>query len=307
MSRSRVLRSDRGAKFLPATTMSFLDLSQEVIVHILSYLHYSDLNACRCVNKSFNRLIQGSTLLQYSMRLQLTGYEDNPFSPLVIADKLKLLKQQEAAWLRLDFDQPATVRIPFVPTSIYDLTDGVLLLGESISGGQAMAPGGQNGADCIRWTRLNKIYNPDSSITAQDCWERIEVGAHIMDVGLAVQEHDLIVMATECVMSYTYLFLSFSSQSSRETEDNQTLFELRLTQLSTGLSHRLASQPILPLATIPGPPHEITAQCSICIEIIGDRLCFMFHYPVGSMPPLAMFKVYDWKSGQCLQVCTTSY
>ncbi|RPD62818.1 hypothetical protein L227DRAFT_573341 [Lentinus tigrinus ALCF2SS1-6] len=265
--------------------MSLLDLSQEILVHILSYLHYNDLNVCRRLNKPFNRLIQGSTLLQYSMRLQLAGYEDNPYSPLVLADKLRLLKQQEAAWLRLDFDKPATVRIPFVPTSIYDLTDGILLLGESTAGGQSMAPGGQTGADSIRWTRLSSLYAPGSSTTPQDSWEQIEVGAHIMDVGLAVQEHDLIVVATD-----------------RETEDSHTVFELRLIQLSTGLSHPLASKPILPLGTLPAPPHDVTGQCSVCIEIVGDQLCFMFHYPPGSVAPPAMFQVYDWKSGRCLQV-----
>ncbi|KAI0700052.1 hypothetical protein C8T65DRAFT_658541 [Cerioporus squamosus] len=260
--------------------MSLLDLSQEVIVHILSYLHYNDLNVCRRLSKPFNRLIQNSTLLQYSMQLQLAGYEDNPDSPLVLADKMKLLKQQEAAWLRLDFDKPATVRIPFVPTSIYDLTDGILLLGESTSGGQSPALG----ADSVRWTTLSKLYGPGSTTTAQDCWEKIELGIHIVDVGLAVKEHDLIVVATD-----------------RETEDHQTVFELRLIQLSTGLSHPLASQPTLPLTIIPSPPHEVTSLCSICIEIVGDHLCVMFHYPAGSATPPAMLEVYNWKFGRRLQ------
>ncbi|TFK90767.1 hypothetical protein K466DRAFT_583439 [Polyporus arcularius HHB13444] len=262
--------------------MSFLDLSQEVIVHILSYLHYNDLNVCRRLNKAFNRLIQSSTLLQYTMQLQLAGYEDNPDSPLVAADKLKLLRQQEAAWMRLDFDKPATVRIPFAPTNIYDLTDGILLLGESTFGRNSLSPGGQAGADSIRWTKLSNLYG---STTAQDCWQTIEVGAHIADVGLAVKEHDLIVVATD-----------------RETEDHQTVFELRLIQLSTGLTHPLASKPILPLTTIPSPPRDVTAQCSVCIEVVGDRLCFMFHHPAGSMTPPAILEVYDWKSGRRLQV-----
>ncbi|TBU42890.1 hypothetical protein BD309DRAFT_865364 [Dichomitus squalens] len=255
--------------------MSLLNLSPELVVHILSYLHYTDLHACKRVNVALNRLIQGSVLLQYSMQLQLSGYEDNPSSTMVILDKLKLLKQQESAWSRLDFQTQTSVRIPFNPSSIYDLTDGVLLLGESVSGIQS-------GADKIRWTRLSDLVAVDAR---REHWEKIDVGAHIIDVGLAVQEHDLIVVATD-----------------RETDDHQTVFELRLIQLSTGLSHPLASSPLLTLATIPSPPEQVAGQCSVCIEIIGDLLCFMFHYPSGSTTPPAMFEVYNWKTGQCLQL-----
>ena len=77
--------------------MSLLRLSHEMIVHILSFLHYVDLNACRRVNRTLNRIIQDSSLLKYNMHLQLFGYRDNPSSPLVIADKLNLLIQQEHA------------------------------------------------------------------------------------------------------------------------------------------------------------------------------------------------------------------
>ena len=31
----------------------------------------------------------------------------------------------------------------------------------------------------------------------------------------------------------------------------------------------------------------------------------MFHYPSGSTTPPAMFEVYNWKTGQCLQVCAS--
>ena len=89
--------------------MSLLDLSLELVVHILSYLHYVDLNACRRVSRGFNRLIRSSVQLQYSMQLQLSGYEDNPDSPLVIADKYKMLKQQEFSWSCLDFDKETSV------------------------------------------------------------------------------------------------------------------------------------------------------------------------------------------------------
>ncbi|KAI1794795.1 hypothetical protein LXA43DRAFT_1091402 [Ganoderma leucocontextum] len=255
--------------------MSLLSLSPELVVHILSYLHYADLHACRRVNLALNRLIQGSILLQYSMQLQLSGYEDNPSSPMAIVDKLRLLRQQEAAWSRLDFQKPKSVRIPFIPSSIYDLTDGILLLGEHVCGLHS-------GADKIRWARLSGLASEDTSV---EPWEKIDVGAHIIDVGLAVQEHDLIVVATD-----------------RETDDHQTIFELRLIQLSTGISHPLAATPVLTLATIPSPPHQVTGQCSVCIEIIGDLLCFMFHYPSGSTTPPAMFEVYNWKTGQCLQL-----
>ena len=136
-----------------------------------------------------NKLIQSSILLQYSMQLQLCGYDDNPSCPQVIADKLLRLLQQENAWARLDFEKETTIRIPFTPSSIYDLTDGVLLLGESVSGTQS-------GADTIRWTRISRLV-ASSDPPPPNLWERIDVSAHVIDVGLSVEEHDLIVVATE--------------------------------------------------------------------------------------------------------------
>ncbi|KAI8978854.1 hypothetical protein BD414DRAFT_120490 [Trametes punicea] len=253
------------------------ELSPELLVHILSYLDYQDLQVCRRVNQGMNRLIQSSIVLRYSMQLQLYGYEDNPSCSLAIADKLRLLRQQETSWSRLDFERETSVRIPFNPSSIYDLTDGVLLLGESTSGIQS-------GADTIRWTRLPGLISSQNA-SSPDIWEKIDVGAHIIDVGLAVEEHDLIVVATD-----------------RETEDHHTKFELRLIQLSTGLNHPLASQPAITLAIVQVPPQAVAGNCSVCIEIIGDLLCFLFHYPGGSTTPPAMFEVYNWKTGQCLQI-----
>ncbi|KAH9925398.1 uncharacterized protein BXZ73DRAFT_49949 [Epithele typhae] len=257
--------------------MSLLTLSHEMVVHVLSNLHYNDLNTCRRVCHLLNRIIQGSILLQYSMQLQLSGFEDNASSPLVIADKLRLLKQQESAWQRLDFSKPVPVRLPFHPSSIYELSDGIFLLGESTSGLQT-------GTDIIRWTRLSAL---SAGPTSDDNWVRICVGAHIIDVGLSVQEHDLVVVATD-----------------RESEDGETIFELRLLQLSTGLNHPLAANPVVQLATVPALTQPVAGQCSVCIEIVGDYLCFMFHYPgpYGATHPPAMFEVYDWKTGECLQI-----
>lgn len=89
---------------------------------------------------------------------------------------------------------------------------------------------------------------------------------------------------------------------SRETEDNHTKFELRLIQLSTGLNHPLAAKPLIPLAVIEATPQSIAGNCSVCIEIVGDLLGFLFHYPAGYTRPPAMFEVYNWKTGQCLEV-----
>ncbi|KAH9851606.1 hypothetical protein C2E23DRAFT_829886 [Lenzites betulinus] len=257
--------------------MALFGLSHELLVHILSYLDYEHLQLCRLLNRAMDRLIQSSIVLQYSMQLQLYGYEDNPSCPLVLADKMRLLREQETAWSRLDFEKETTIRIPFNPSSIYDLTDGILLLGESVSGIQS-------GADTVRWTRLSQLIESEDLPSSQ-LWEKIDVGAHIIDVGLSVEEHDLIVVATD-----------------REMEDKETKFELRLLQLSTGLNHPLALKPSIPLAVIQEPPQAVASQCSVCIEIVGDLLGFLFHYPAGYTRPPAMFEVYNWKTGQCLEI-----
>ena len=169
--------------------MKLLSLLQEMIVHILSFLHYRDLHACRRANRALNKIIQGSILLQYSMQLQLAGFVDNPASSLVVMDKMVLLRQQERAWQRLDFEKVTPVRLPFHPSSIYELADGIFLLGQSPAN-----PTITTGTDIIRWIRLSSLIDGE---TDDSKWGRIGVGAHIIDVGLSVQEHDLVVVATE--------------------------------------------------------------------------------------------------------------
>ena len=41
-------------------------------------------------------------------------------------------------------------------------------------------------------------------MSSDEHWGRISVSAHIINVGLSVQEHDLVVIATECVRYVLY-------------------------------------------------------------------------------------------------------
>ncbi|KAH9831200.1 uncharacterized protein C8Q71DRAFT_910851 [Rhodofomes roseus] len=259
---------------------ALLSLPTELIVRILAHLPCPVLLTFRSTSRFCRALIDADTSLQYAIELCATGAVDNPASRYVLADRLRILKERESAWQRMEFSRVAQIQVPHNPSSIYDLTGGMFLLGESYS---RILPTWRP-TDAARYLNLRAaLKNSENATVLDGPWARIDVNAKIMDVGIAAQEHDLIAIVT-----YTYI------------EVNEFLAELKihLVKLSTGGHHPAASQPVIQVPRMPFLP----GNCSVSIEIVGDTLGVLFNLSRflhgAGMTPIIAFYLYDWKTGK---------
>jgi hypothetical protein len=104
-------------------------------------------------------------------------------------ERLRILKEREEAWAMLDFRRTANVFIPFNPTTQWDFTDGTLLFGTPL--------------DSLEESRRSTVGHSyvalPSLFDGQDQkleWRGYKLGTYILDVKLAVHEHDLIAALT---------------------------------------------------------------------------------------------------------------
>ncbi|OBZ68672.1 hypothetical protein A0H81_11045 [Grifola frondosa] len=246
-------------------------LPQEILIYVLSYLSFVDILTCRRVNHFFNNVILHSAFLEYLIELQSSGYEDNPSSKLTVSEKVSLLRATEAAWKLLIFGRATSIRFTsFKPSSLYDFTGGVLMLGEAPENPMS------HWTQALRWIQLSSIYQRNHDDID---WNRIDVHAEIIDFGLAVQEHDLAAIATYNVES-----------------DGLTVFvNLHLIQISKGTPHPLASEAVL---RITEAPIAVIHHCFISIEIIGDTLGIILTFISADFHERTEVYFYDWKSGK---------
>lgn len=184
--------------------MLLLDFPPELFTRILLFLPLADLAVCRRISCSVNDLIHSSVELQYSIELEAAGAEETSPWHLVLADRLHLLKAREAAWRSLAFSRVTTIPVFHLPSSIYGLTSGVFLLGEtSASRGTALL----KHTDALQIARLPSFQDSGTS-KSPPVWSKIALDASVIDIGLAVQEHDLIAVVTyQCVPSFPNIVL----------------------------------------------------------------------------------------------------
>lgn len=160
-------------------TLGFLELPPELIQQILCLLNPHDLLSCQLTCKDLYILIRESVVLQYHIGLILAKAEDNPCSVAPLSEKLNDLRRSEDAWGTLEPRFSVSVPVLHNPSGIYDLTGGTYLLGN------------------INKTKLHYLQLPtvdDSSNTLS--WKAIKVDRSLIDLGLCVFEHDLIVIVT---------------------------------------------------------------------------------------------------------------
>ena len=163
--------------------MALLDLPDELIIQILSYLNHHDLIACQLSNSVLYTSIKSSVLLQFQIALSTFKATDNPSCPLSMSERLQALKGSEDAWtfLRKDFNR--RIAVNFEVSGIYDLTGGVFLLGNQSR------------------TALHYIKLP-SSIDDDVEWNKIQLDSGegtIIDMGFCLHEHDLLAVVTTWV------------------------------------------------------------------------------------------------------------
>lgn len=167
--------------------MALLNLPNELIIQILSHLTHNDLIACQLSNSALYTTIKTSVLLNYKIALSTYKATDNLSCPLSVSERLQALKDSEDAWTFLRRDFKRKIAIDFEPSGIYDLSDGVFLLGNASR------------------TALHHIKLP-SSIDEDVEWKKIQLNrgpirgqGMIVDMGFCLHEHDLLAVVTTWV------------------------------------------------------------------------------------------------------------
>jgi len=200
-------------------------------------------------------------------------------------ERLRILEKREEAWAMLNFRRSVQVSAPLDPSSgAFGFTGGAFLFGKRSS--------------CADRATVGYSYvSLPSPSDAQDQkleWKGLSLGTRLLDVELAVHEHDLIAALTACVFSFLVLFVaSLTFQRSKEDADhldmNMTL-EIRLLSFSTGQPHPLAERPIIFIKESPLLDH-----CNVLIDIVGEFLALLITLPSARSESEDMFFLDDGK------------
>jgi len=173
--------------------VSLLHIPPELISYILLYLSARDIISCRRTCRALYDLCNDS-LMSYLVQMERYAVCDDIHPGLSYPERLRILEKREEAWATLQFRRSMPVCVPFDSTGIYDFTGGAFLLGTRLSGAASSR-------------RLTEGYSylslpPLSPVRDQELeWASRRLGVQVLDVGLAVHEHDLIAALTAWVSS----------------------------------------------------------------------------------------------------------
>lgn len=160
-------------------------LPSELLIDIFIRLSLPDLLSASCVNRSIYRVIKNSVELQYSLALQTYGMVDGGKSD-PLGDKLKELLLMEDSWRTLSLSNSVSVKVQHNASHVYELSNGVYILGESAFSGDARE------TKSIRFFDLSGCKT--GSKVCEDVWPRITSPDRIIDIGISLHEHDLLCM-----------------------------------------------------------------------------------------------------------------
>jgi F-box domain len=173
-------------------------LPPELISHILQYLSSLDIISCRRTCRTLYNLCNDSRL-RYLVEIERCGVNDDLSPGLCYPDRLRILERREKAWAMLDFRKPVQVCVPFDSTGIYDFTGGAFLLGTRLYSASRRPTIGYS------YVSLPSFSEEEDQKEVQ--WMGLNLGIQILDVGLAVHEHDLIAALTACVSPLFFVIL----------------------------------------------------------------------------------------------------
>ncbi|KAG6846827.1 hypothetical protein H0H93_011541, partial [Arthromyces matolae] len=241
---------------MDASPSQLQNLPYEIIIQILSYIDFLDALAISSVNILLRSCLSHSQLLQYRFKSQLASIQNNSFYTLDFHERLKVLKNSEDSWANLRIDFQKELPIQHSPFGIYDLTGGIYLMGDENQKAVHYCRLPSKESDSVEWTKIS-----------------IDDGSSIVDVGLAIYEHDLIAVVTTTPLP---------------TRINAKV-EIRLMEFSTGKPHPQARHTNLFVRVVYG------LSASIGIEIVGDHLALVT--TPNSVETVARFCVFNWKTG----------
>lgn len=173
--------------------MKFLDLPIEITLQLVLSLDDPDLLTFTALSRDLRTLTTSDIRVRYRLECYAARVVDNPNTRRPIHECLDLLKRREDAWRSLTIRRKSTVPIEHISTGIYDLTGGVYFIGERLHSGFFSALTRK-----LRWLRLPSAEDP---VDAKVQWNTLDIEKPISDLGVALDEHDLVVLA--------YLYVCF--------------------------------------------------------------------------------------------------
>ncbi|KAH9476481.1 hypothetical protein JR316_0010393 [Psilocybe cubensis] len=240
--------------------MRLIDLPPELLIQTFSFLPPADLLSCQLSCTFLNSIVHNSLVLQYGAALVASGTVDNPCSILPLSSKLSALRDAERAWAKLSPTFTKRIKVSEDQCGVYDLSGGVYLLSNAAR------------------RELMYLRLPTTKQEArQATWHVLSSKKTIIDIGLCLFEHDLIVIV--------------STTPSRASTPSQPLYdiEMQYLQFSTGLPHPRA---VHKNAHVMSSPWEKPA---IGIEIVGENLVLILTFINRGRTDDRVF-IYDWMS-----------
>lgn len=260
--------------------LTLLDIPPELIVSIILYLSPHDIISCQRTCRTLCDVCK-DTAVRYLVQMERFGVSDDLRPGIPYPERLLLLQRREEAWANLDFRESVRVTVPFESTGIYDFTGGTFLLGTRLHCA--------NRRPTIGYSYVTLPSLPSAEDQALK-WRGPSLGIQILDVGMAVYEHDLIAALTA------------KPDMDSPIDRNHTL-EIRLLSFSTGEPHPLAEQPIIFIASI----SLILGHCNVLIEIVGDFLALLITFPWARDTNEDMFFLVRWKQGEAHRLRTPEW
>ncbi|KAF5352925.1 hypothetical protein D9758_007938 [Tetrapyrgos nigripes] len=254
------------APTLFAAMSLLLDLPTELLSYILSYASFKDVLAFQSVSRLFNDIISNSTELRYQILLQASGMIDNARSSIPLGIRYEMLKEREKSWFLLQprFTQHIPVRHPSVV--IYELSELAYMLSE--------IP--RKTVDYIILPSDPEDPVPDWRKLSIDeiCTHEADPSQQLLDFGVAMRDHDLLVVVTtvDSLNSFTTLRISW-------------------VQLSTGKRHPLSGPSI---SFVQDAPFECIG---VGIEIVGDLTALVLRDARPDHSDRDRVMILDWKKG----------
>jgi hypothetical protein len=166
-------------------SISLLHIPPELITRILLHLSPHDIISCKRTCRMLYDMCN-EPVLRYLVEMEHYAVSDDMRPGLSYRERLRILEKREEAWAMLDFRRSEQVSVPFKTTTMHDCTGGAFLRGTMLD------------YTSQRPTGYAFVSLP-SLLDAQDQkseWKGLILETPIVDVGLAVHEHDLIAILT---------------------------------------------------------------------------------------------------------------
>ncbi|KAF8526532.1 hypothetical protein BU17DRAFT_82618 [Hysterangium stoloniferum] len=245
--------------------MSPPPIPSDLVIYILSFLHFKDLTICSGVCRQFQEIIDTTASLEYVLELGLSGLADLNVYGFVKADVLRYLREREHAWSALQWRMTRNIPVG-KKYAVWELCGSIFL-----------------GA----YLREAAIPHPGTAFDAIDIFNLNDVDSGGCENGGLPLERSYYNLATDPGQDLLILVESLEPLASSWT--------VHIQNLSGQVYHPRAKQPIIRVSVayrawvapsgFPG---------AVDIQILGCVALFSQHRGVGGSGSITVF---DWTTG----------